>query len=451
MRGEQSDIIVAPATLSGGALSVIRLSGEGSISLVDNSFKGRQKLSECKGYTLHYGNFVGRDSEVIDDVMVSLFRAPHSYTGEESCEISCHGSAYIVQKIIEILINGGARMADAGEFTVRAFLAGKLDLSQAEGVAAMIASTDRATHRLADTQMRGGYSTKLDSLRAELVRLGALLELELDFSEEDVEFADRGELNVLMQRLKGEIEQLCSSFQLGNAIKNGVSVAIVGAPNAGKSTLLNQLLGEDRAMVSAVAGTTRDSIEETIIIDDVTFRFIDTAGLHDTADELEQMGIERSYRAIERAQIIIHLIDIADFERGNFSKIDHSAEQSLVRVINKIDLNDGGNSPDSKETLYISARDSIGVEKLRCALRSLVNLEVLYSGDVVVSNVRHYQHLVAASESLSRAIASLNNGLSGDLLSDDLRHTLHEIGSITGTITNDELLATIFSTFCIGK
>ncbi|MFI3327754.1 MAG: tRNA uridine-5-carboxymethylaminomethyl(34) synthesis GTPase MnmE [Rikenellaceae bacterium] len=445
----EQDIIVAPATLSGGAIALIRMSGEGSIALADRFFEGRKKLADCKGHTIHYGNFVEAGGEVVDDVMVSIFRAPNSYTSEESVEISCHGSAYIVQKIIEKLISGGARMANAGEFTVRAFMAGRLDLSQAEGVAATIGSTDRATHRLAATQMRGGYSEKLEKLRTELVRLGSLLELELDFSEEDVEFADRGELEDLMRRLKGEVEQLCNSFQLGNAIKNGVSVAIVGAPNAGKSTLLNQLLGEDRAMVSAVAGTTRDSIEEMMTIDGVTFRFIDTAGLHETSDELERMGIERSYKAIERAQIIIHLIDVADYKSGNFEAIECSSEQQLIRVVNKIDLDSEGVS--DSDVLAISAQSGAGVDLLRASLISTIDLSALYSGDVIVSNARHYQHLVAASESLDRAIESLRSGVSGDLLSDDLRHTLHEIGSITGLITNDEILATIFSTFCIGK
>ncbi len=453
----KQDIIVAPATLSGGAIAVIRLSGDGSIALVDNFFKSRnnqnieKRLGDCAGHTIHYGDFLDANCEVIDDVMVAIFRAPNSYTSEESVEVSCHGSAYIVQKIIEILISSGARMANAGEFTVRAFLAGRLDLSQAEGVAATIGATDRATHRIASTQMRGGYSAKLESLRTELVRLGALLELELDFSEEDVEFADRGELRELMLRLKSEVDALCASFQLGNAIKNGVSVAIVGAPNAGKSTLLNQLLGEDRAMVSSVAGTTRDSIEETMVLSGITFRFIDTAGLHETADELEQMGIERSYKAIEKARIIIHLIDVNDYQSDSYAPIKiEESEQKLITVINKIDLSADFKAEDD-DHLAISARDGVGIDLLRSALVSTVDLDSVFSGDVIVSNGRHYEHLVAASASLNRAVASLDMNLSGDLLSDDLRHTLHEIGAITGVITNDEILATIFSTFCIGK
>ncbi len=445
---QNSDIIVAPATLSGGAIAVVRVSGEGAIELVDKVFKPHRKvgLSESRGYTLHYGEIV--DSEdVVDDVILSLFRAPHSYTSEDSVEISCHGSSYIVQRIIELIISHGARLAEAGEFTTRAFLAGRIDLSQAEAVADMIASTSRATHAMATIQMRGGYSAKLSYLREKLIHLSALLELELDFSEEDVEFADRSELRRLMENLMSEIEKLRESFRLGNAIKEGVSVAIVGAPNAGKSTLLNRILGEDRAMVSDVAGTTRDSIEETIVLEGVTFRFIDTAGLHTTEDKLEKMGIERTHAAISKAQITIQLIDIKDI--SSIEKINISPDQELIRVINKVDL--GDNTPIQPDLLYISAKSGEGVDTLLKELTNKIDIESLYRGDIIVSNARHYSHLNDANHSLQSAITALNHSLPTDLLTQDLRHTLHHIGSITGEITTNEILGKIFSSFCIGK
>ncbi|MFR9629329.1 MAG: tRNA uridine-5-carboxymethylaminomethyl(34) synthesis GTPase MnmE [Rikenellaceae bacterium] len=441
------DIIVAPATLSGGAIAIVRVSGDGAIALVDGLFRPcrGEGLADARGYTLHYGEIVDGES-VIDDVMISLFRAPRSYTSEDSVEISSHGSAYIVQRIIELIISRGARLASAGEFTTRAFLAGRIDLSQAEAVADMIASTSRATHAMATTQMRGGYSDKLSSMRAELVHLGALLELELDFSEEDVEFADRSELKRLMEALKMEVEQLRESFKVGNAIKEGVAVAIVGAPNAGKSTLLNRILGEDRAMVSDVAGTTRDSIEETINIDGVTFRFIDTAGLHKTDDKLEKMGIERTYSAISRANIIVQLVDIEDI--NNVDQVDIEPHQELIIVINKVDL---GTVDMGKDHLYISAKNGDGIENLLQELRKRIDLEGLYKGDIIVSNTRHYTHLNDANNSLKSAINALDSNLPTDLLAEDLRHTLHHIGAITGEITNNEILAKIFSSFCIGK
>ncbi|MFI3248825.1 MAG: tRNA uridine-5-carboxymethylaminomethyl(34) synthesis GTPase MnmE, partial [Rikenellaceae bacterium] len=439
------DIIVAPATLSGGAIAIVRVSGDGAIALVDGLFRPcrGEGLADARGYTLHYGEIVDGES-VIDDVMISLFRAPRSYTSEDSVEISSHGSAYIVQRIIELIISRGARLASAGEFTTRAFLAGRIDLSQAEAVADMIASTSRATHAMATTQMRGGYSDKLSSMRAELVHLGALLELELDFSEEDVEFADRSELKRLMEALKMEVEQLRESFKVGNAIKEGVAVAIVGAPNAGKSTLLNRILGEDRAMVSDVAGTTRDSIEETINIDGVTFRFIDTAGLHKTDDKLEKMGIERTYSAISRANIIVQLVDIEDI--NNVDQVDIEPHQELIIVINKVDL---GTVDMGKDHLYISAKNGDGIENLLQELRKRIDLEGLYKGDIIVSNTRHYTHLNDANNSLKSAINALDSNLPTDLLAEDLRHTLHHIGAITGEITNNEILAKIFSSFCI--
>ncbi len=444
------EIIVAPATLCGGAIAIVRLSGEGSIVLVNNMFRGVRgvALSDADGYTLHYGYIVDGE-DVVDDVMISLFRAPHSYTSEDSVEISCHGSSYIVGRIIELAISKGARMAREGEFSIRAFLAGKMDLSQAEAVADMIASSSRAMHALATTQMRGGYSEKLGDLRGRLVHLSALLELELDFSEEDVEFADRGELSRLMAELGAEIERLRESFKVGNAIKEGVAVAIVGAPNAGKSTLLNRLLGEDRAMVSDVAGTTRDTIEEVVVLEGVKYRFVDTAGLHDSDDKLEQMGIERTREAISKAQVVLHLIDVCDLE--SVGPIEVSSDQHKIVVLNKIDSFIGALYERYDDAICISAKSGDGVDALLERLKSTVDLESLYAGDIVVSNARHHSHLTAAATALTAAQSAIANALPTDLLTEDLRHTLHHIGSITGEITNDEILGKIFSSFCIGK
>ncbi|MFI3306089.1 MAG: tRNA uridine-5-carboxymethylaminomethyl(34) synthesis GTPase MnmE [Rikenellaceae bacterium] len=452
---DYSEIIVAPATLCGGAIAIVRMSGAGCVELVDTIFRGVSKegLKEAAGYTLHYG-YITEKEEVVDDVMLSIFRAPHSYTGEESVEISCHGSSYIVSRIIELTISQGARMAREGEFSTRAFLAGKMDLSQAEAVADMIASSSRAMHALATTQMRGGYSAKLGELRSQLVHLSALLELELDFSEEDVEFADRAELSSLMCSLSVEIERLIESFKVGNAIKEGVAVAIVGAPNAGKSTLLNRLLGEDRAMVSEIAGTTRDTIEDVVTLNGVKYRFIDTAGLHKSDDRLEQMGIERTHAAVARAQIVVLLIDVSALQAAQGAEtIAVSPEQQHIIVLNKIDSVDGDFAYPAgfENAVCISAKSGTGMEELLDRLKSEVNLESLYEGDIVVSNARHYTHLTAANKSLNSAQQAINNNHPTDLLADDLRHTLHHIGSITGEITNDEILGKIFSSFCIGK
>ncbi len=452
------DIIVAPATLTGGALSVIRVSGKGAIELMSDLFRSPKKdtrpLTESRGYTLHYGDIIDENGATVDDVMLSLFRAPHSFTGEDGVEISCHGSSYIVQRIIELTIHKGARMATAGEFTTRAFMAGKIDLSQAEAICDTIASTTRATHQMARTQMRGGYSEMLEVMRQRLLHISAMLELELDFSEEEVEFASREELRQLMNELRHEIERLRESFQLGNAIKNGVAVAIVGAPNAGKSTLLNQILGEDRAMVSEIAGTTRDSIEESFTIDGITFRFIDTAGLHTTQDKLEQMGIERTHAAISRAKVVIQLIDIAEI--SSYTPIVVNTDQTLITIFNKIDvLNAPAQISRYRQThpdaLFISAKDGQNIEGLRNSLSRTIDTKSLYEGDVIVSNARHYAHLTSAYSALISAQHAQQSNLPSDLIVEDLRHTLHEIGSITGSITTDEILRHIFSSFCIGK
>lgn len=436
-------IIVAPATALGGAIATIRLSGEGAIACCDAVFRGRKSLADATTHTLHYGTIVD-DNQVVDDVVVSIFRAPLSYTGEESVEISIHGSRYIATKVIELLCRHGARMAEPGEFSARAFAAGRIDLSQAEAVADVIAAHSQAALSLASTQMRGGYSESINSLREQLIELTSLLELELDFGEEDVEFADRTRLKDMLEKSNSVVRSLASSFHTGNAIRNGVSVAIVGAPNVGKSTLLNALVGDDRAMVSNIAGTTRDTVEESIDIDGILFRFIDTAGLRTTDDQLEQMGIERTRKAVEKAQIIINMTE----PNTPFEDIQTTNTQTVISVVNKSDTIT--TLPDDT-LLYISARNGDGVERLRNRLRDSIDTTALYRGDTVVSNLRHYEALTVASESLDEALAALATGISTELLSEHIRTALTALGEITGHITSDTILQSIFSSFCIGK
>lgn len=442
------DTIVAPATPTGGAIAIVRISGSEAIAVAERLFRGRSPLSEAAGRTVHYGSI--HDGErLVDEVLVTLFRAPHSYTGEDSVEISCHGSAYIVSEILRLALGAGARMASPGEFTLRAFLAGKLDLAQAEAVADLIASSSRAAHAMATNQMRGGYSEELGGLRDKLVHLTSLLELELDFSEEDVEFADRQALRRTMEQIGCEIDRLRSSFSLGNAIKEGVAVAIVGAPNVGKSTLLNRLLNEERAMVSEIAGTTRDVIEERANIGGVLFRFLDTAGIRTTGDRLERMGIERTMESIRRAQVIIRLVDARRMDEA-MPEFEVRPEQRVLTVVNKMDAAPEGFRVPAG-ALGISARQGDGIEALCEALRSTVDTEGLYHGDAVVSNSRHYEALTAARESLGRALAGMDEGLPADLLSEEIRPVIRHLGEITGQITTDEILGNIFSKFCIGK
>ena len=438
------DIIVAPATALGGAIAVLRLSGAGSIACCDSIFRGRKSLVEAATHTLHYGTICDGE-RVVDDVVVSVFRAPHSYTGEESVEISIHGSRYIASEVLRLLCSAGARMAEAGEFSQRALAAGRLDLSQAEAVADLIASGSKAAHAIASTQMRGGYSEMLEGLREELLSTTALLELELDFSEEDVEFADRGRLRTMLTDTDRVVERLMESFRVGNAIREGVSVAIVGRPNVGKSTLLNALVGDDRAMVSDIAGTTHDTVEECVTIDDIKFRFIDTAGLHDTDDKLEKMGIERTEWAISKAQIVI---SVADPENEFVELPQLGEEQSLIRVVNKMDI---AGCRDVEDAIYISARTGEGVSAIAEALRSRVDTEAVYRGDVVVSNMRHFEALSRAHEALGAAVSALDMGVSEELLAEEIRVAINALGEITGKITNDDILRTIFSRFCIGK
>ncbi len=443
-----NDTIVAPATAIGGALAVIRMSGPRAFALCDGLFRGSRRISDAAGYTLLYGT-LSDGVRTLDDVMVAVFRAPHSYTGEDSVEISCHGSRYIVSEILRLLTENGARMAAPGEFTSRAFLAGKLDLSQAEAVADLIASGSRSAHALATNQMRGGYSADLETLRGELLRLVSLLELELDFGEEEVEFADRTELRRTMERIDTKIGALLDSFKLGNAIKEGIPVAIVGRPNVGKSTLLNRLLNEERALVSEIPGTTRDVIEASITLDGITYRFIDTAGLRVTDDTVERMGIERAYDSIARAQIIIQVVEAG----GEMPEtIPVRTDQRYLLVVNKIDrIGQGGQQAvPSGGCIPLSAREGSGMEGLLAALQEAVDTSRLDSGETVVSNSRHYAALHEAREALRRALAGLGH-LPTDLLSEEIRQVVHHLGTITGEITNDEVLGQIFSKFCLGK
>ena len=471
------DTIAAPATAAGGALAVIRVSGGDALTICDRIFRGSAPLADAGGYTVHYGHIMA-DGRTLDDVLVTVFRAPRSYTGEDAAEISCHGSQYIVSETLRLLTAAGARMAQPGEFTIRAYLAGKLDLSQAEAVADIIASSSRASHALAANQMRGGYSAAFDTLREKLLHLASLLELELDFSEEEVEFADRTQLRDTMRQIKERIDALRSSFSLGNAIKEGVAVAIVGAPNVGKSTLLNRLLNEERAMVSDIAGTTRDVIEERANIDGIVFRFLDTAGIRSTNDTLEQMGIARTMSSIERAQIIIRLIDASQpavsVSGGNLSSgqtgrksapavpsADSAAytqspdfplrpDQTLLTVYNKIDKTPRFALPEG--AVGISARNGDGIDDLRRILRDAVDTEALYHGGTVISNSRLYEALTSASEALSAALDGLRDNLPTDLLSEEIRQVIRHLSGVTGQdIVPEEVLKTIFSKFCIGK
>ncbi len=438
------EVIAAVATATGGAIAVIRVSGSGAVECCDRIFKGRKPLSEALPNTVHYG-YIMDGGRTVDDVLATVFRAPHSYTGEDSVEISIHGSAYIASEVMSLLLRNGARAARAGEFSARAFAAGKLDLSQAEAVADIIAAGSRAELAMASSQMRGGYSQTLRELRGRLLEITSLLELELDFSEEDVEFADRKKLGAMLSETEGIVSRLAESFRTGNAIRNGIRVAIVGAPNVGKSTLLNRLLEDDRAMVSEVAGTTRDTIEEEMTIDDIRFHFVDTAGLRSSDDRLERMGMERTRRAIESAQIVIRMVEPEVKEIGPLPESEGKRE---IIVVNKIDRSGERNIPDA---IYISAREGVGIDKLCRALRSTVDTDGVYRGEAVVSNIRHYDALQRARESIVKAQDGLVGGISSELLSEELRMATDALGEITGEITSDEILQNIFSKFCIGK
>lgn len=459
----REDTIVAIATPSGmGAIAVLRISGSDSISLVDSVFRNpsgtRKDLKSKPGYSVHFGAIHDGDT-LIDEVLCTMFRAPHSYTGEDTVEISCHGSTFIQRELLQLFLRKGARLADPGEFTLRAFLNGKMDLSQAEAVADLIASENQASADVALRQMRGGFSKELSDLREQLIQFASLIELELDFSEEDVEFANRDQLTDLLNRIRQVLKRLQDSFALGNAIKNGIPVAIVGAPNAGKSTLLNALLKEERAIVSDIAGTTRDVIEDEIHLGGLTFRFIDTAGLRDTSDHVESIGIRKAYEKVDQASIVLYLVDLAHPPLDIADRIQQIRERAgnkpVILLGNKADrVRD--ETPDwiteDDHFLPISALSGEGLEEVQQALLDQVETSALSNNEVVVTNARHYQNLVQAFEAIQRVQGGLESGISGDLLAQDVREALRYLGNITGEIDVDrDILGTIFGKFCIGK
>lgn len=453
MSNHFNDTITALATPAGGAIAVIRLSGNHAIEIAQSIFS--RDLSQAKGGTLHYGEVKDEQGATVDDVVVSVYKAPHSYTGEDSVEISCHGSRYIIQRILVLLQAHGARQAEPGEYTKRAFLNGKMDLSQAEAVADLIASTNAAQHRLAMSQLKGGFSKELATLRERLLKMTSLLELELDFSDhEDLEFADRSELNALAREIDDRIVSLAKSFQAGKVLKAGIPVAIVGKTNVGKSTLLNALLGEERAIVSDIDGTTRDTIEDTTTIDGVLFRFIDTAGLRKTTDKIENIGIARALSAAEKAYVVMWVIDRQPTEEEINNMQALSAGKHLFAVFNKADLpHESPVLPSSIPCMEISAKDGQGVAALEKAISTGLDLPELSSEDVIVTNARHHADLMHAHEDLQRVIAGMSSGLSSDLLAEDLRLVIDDLADITGQdrITPQETLNNIFSHFCIGK
>ena len=474
----QEECICALATPAGGAIGIIRLSGHDAITLTDKIFQSAngKSLEEGKPYTLHYGEIKDKDGNTIDDVLVSVFRAPHSYTGENSTEISCHGSRYILQQVLHRFTEVGCRQAEPGEYTRRAYLNGKMDLSQAEAVADLIASTNKATHKMALSQLKGHFSNELSLLREKLLKMTSLLELELDFSDhEELEFADRSELQALAEEINHKITTLAHSFETGNALKQGVAVAIVGKTNVGKSTLLNRLLHEEKAIVSDIHGTTRDVIEDTTLIDGITFRFIDTAGIRKTDDIVENIGIERTFQKMEEAKIVIWLLD----EQPSVSEIEEmklkNQGKKLLVVFNKMDKleNDKlafdkfthscgsdsseaeaseGESSEAQSPLFISARTGENVSSLEQALVKAADIPEITENDVIITSARHYEALLRAHNSLSRVLESMEMGMSGDIIAEDLKMVLEELGEITGgQISSQETLNNIFKHFCIGK
>lgn len=468
----QNDTIVALATPSGaGAIAVIRLSGKTAITLANQVFKSvrNKDLTQQKSHTIHLGHIIDTTAgqeKTLDQVLAAVFKGPNSYTGEDTVEISCHGSTFIQQQIIQLLLRKGARMAQAGEFTLRAFLNGKMDLSQAEAVADLIASDNEASHQIAMQQMRGGFSNELAKLREELLNFASLIELELDFAEEDVEFADRSQFIDLLNRIEFVLKRLIDSFAVGNVIKNGIPVAIVGEPNVGKSTLLNALLNEERAIVSDIAGTTRDTIEDELVINGIGFRFIDTAGIRETKDVVESIGIQKTFEKIEQAQVVIYLFDGSKFKVSSSQLIleieqikNKYPQKPLIVLINKKDvltleeisaLNLKLETLNLKQIL-ISAKQNIGIDELKNTLLSFVNTGALRNNETIITNTRHYDSLLKALEEIQKVQWGMQQGLPSDLMAIDIRQALYYFGEITGEVTNDELLGNIFANFCIGK
>ena len=459
-----NDTIIALATASGaGAIAVLRVSGTEALSISNILFKSihNKQLIDQPTHTVHLGHIIDGE-RVLDEVLVSIFKNPQSYTGEDVVEISCHGSSYIQQEILQLFIRKGCRAANAGEFTLRAFLNGKMDLSQAEAVADLIASDSAAAHQIALQQMRGGFSSEIKNLRQELLNFASLIELELDFSEEDVEFADRQQFEDLLQRIVKVLKYLIDSFSTGNVIKNGVPIAIVGAPNVGKSTLLNALLNEEKAIVSTIAGTTRDAIEDEITIEGVKFRFIDTAGIRQTNDTVEAIGIEKTFKKIAQSQVVLQLFDGSKISDETYSDIKNQIENKLSQhpdkqqfiVVNKMDTSNMKTVKkcfDQYDYLTISAKTGEGVEALKKQLLGLVKMGKLHNNDTIITNARHYDALRQALDNIQKVQHGLQTGLSGDLLAIDIREALHHFGRITGEISTDDLLGNIFANFCIGK
>ncbi len=463
---DQSTICAIATSPGVGAIATIRLSGDEAIEIADKVFHSpieNKMLANQKANTLHVGT-ISEGPEIIDEVVVSLFRAPQSFTGEDVVEITCHGSSYIQQRLLELLLKSGARMARPGEFTQRAFLNGKMDLSQAEAVADLIASSNATNHKMALKQMRGGFSNEIKKLRDQLLHFIAMVELELDFGEEDVEFADRKQLIELTEKIERLLNKLAGSFKLGNVLKNGVPVAIVGETNVGKSTLLNAILNEEKAIVSDIHGTTRDVIEDVVNIDGTAFRFFDTAGIRETIDQIETLGIERSYSKLEQAEIVLLVTDLSnpiDLIRQRVELIrERVQDQKLIIVGNKADL--GGKAKvkemldafilsENEDLVFISAKQQQNLEALIELLKENANLQQAEGTDVIVSNIRHYEALTNAHRAVIRVIDGLEDGISGDFLAQDIRECLHYLGEITGEISNDEVLGHIFKNFCIGK
>jgi len=458
---KNNDTIIALATSSGvGAIAVIRLSGGKSIEKVSTFFRSKsdsKDLTKVKSHTIHLGNIV-ENNRIIDEVLVSLFKNPHSYTGEDVVEISCHGSVYIQQEILQLFLKNGVRHADAGEFTLRAFVNGKMDLSQAEAVADLIASDSKASHQIALQQMRGGFSTEIASLRKQLLDFASLIELELDFAEEDVEFADRKQFQELIHKIRSVVKSLIDSFAVGNVIKNGIPVAIVGEPNVGKSTLLNALLNEEKAIVSHIPGTTRDAIEDELIIDGVAYRFIDTAGIRETEDHVESIGIKKTFEA----QLVVLLLNAKEFLVSSskflvdYDKLQKQyPNKKILTIINKVDLlSDKENSKlktKNSELIFLSAKNKTGINTLLKSLTDLANTGILSNNQTIVSNSRHFEALNNALNSLNEVQIGIDQNISSDLFAIDIRQALFHLGLITGEITTDDLLGNIFANFCIGK